>query len=89
MTALAHQLTRYDRDAIHGTTLTAAEIAEVTDRLLGWDHAQRSAQAVIHPGRVDVIAAGAVILRTIVDWAALDRITASETDILDGIALTT
>jgi exopolyphosphatase/guanosine-5'-triphosphate,3'-diphosphate pyrophosphatase len=41
----------------------------------------------MHPGRVDVIGAGALVLRVIMDAYALDQVVVSEHDILDGIAL--
>ena len=43
---------------------------------------------MIHPGRVDVIAGGAVVLRTLMDEIGAASLTASEHDILDGIVLT-
>ena len=48
--------------------------------------ARRSAIPVMHPGRVDVIAAGALVLRAVVARTGLDAVVASERDILDGIA---
>jgi len=51
------------------------------------NHAQRAAIAVMHPGRVDVIGAGALVLDTIVRRGGFDEVMASEHDILDGIAL--
>ena len=41
----------------------------------------------MHPGRVDVIGAGALILRVLMDEFGLDEVVVSEHDILDGIAL--
>ena len=41
----------------------------------------------IHPGRVDVIGAGALLLRVIMDEFGLSEVVVSEHDILDGIAL--
>jgi exopolyphosphatase / guanosine-5'-triphosphate,3'-diphosphate pyrophosphatase len=41
----------------------------------------------MHPGRVDVIGAGALVLRTIIERCGADAVVASEHDILDGIAL--
>jgi exopolyphosphatase/guanosine-5'-triphosphate,3'-diphosphate pyrophosphatase len=40
----------------------------------------------MHPGRADVIAAGALVLRCVVDRAGVDEVLVSEHDILDGIA---
>jgi exopolyphosphatase/guanosine-5'-triphosphate,3'-diphosphate pyrophosphatase len=46
---------------------------------------------VIHPGRVDVIGGGAVIVQALADGLAArggpDQLIVSEHDILDGIAL--
>ena len=40
----------------------------------------------MHPGRVDVIGAGALVLSVVVARAGLDSVVVSEHDILDGIA---
>ncbi|MGI8697021.1 MAG: exopolyphosphatase [Mycobacteriales bacterium] len=85
--AVAMRLPTYDAGRIHGSVLPAARIREVAGRLLAMSRAQRAALAVIHPGRVDVIGAGALILRTIVDQLAVEEVVVSEHDILDGIAL--
>ncbi len=46
---------------------------------------------MIHPGRMDVIAGGAVIVRVFAEElharAGIDELVVSEHDILDGIAL--
>jgi exopolyphosphatase / guanosine-5'-triphosphate,3'-diphosphate pyrophosphatase len=42
---------------------------------------------VMHPGRVDVIGAGALVLRVAMDELGFDEVVVSEHDILDGIAL--
>jgi exopolyphosphatase/guanosine-5'-triphosphate,3'-diphosphate pyrophosphatase len=85
--AIALGLDRYDADAIHGSTISAADIADVTERLLRMTHAERAALPVMHPGRVDVIGGGALVLRTLVEQTGVDSVVASEHDILDGIAL--
>jgi exopolyphosphatase/guanosine-5'-triphosphate,3'-diphosphate pyrophosphatase len=41
----------------------------------------------MHPGRADVIAAGALVLRVTMAVLGADLVTVSEHDILDGIAL--
>ena len=46
----------------------------------------RAALPFMHPGRVDVIGAGALILACVVDAVAVDEVLVSEHDILDGIA---
>jgi exopolyphosphatase/guanosine-5'-triphosphate,3'-diphosphate pyrophosphatase len=61
-------------------------VAEISERLLAMNHAERAAIPVMHPGRADVIAAGALVLRCIVERTAVDEVLVSEHDILDGIA---
>jgi exopolyphosphatase/guanosine-5'-triphosphate,3'-diphosphate pyrophosphatase len=87
LAAIALGLPRYDSQAIHGSRLTAGQVAELTDRLAHLDREQRAAIPVIHPGRVDVITGGALILRTLIEVAGVDDMIVSEHDILDGIAL--
>ena len=79
-------LTEYDPDRIHHARIGADEVAKVTADLLGQTRGQRLAIPVMHPGRADVIGAGALILRTIVHRSGLGAVVASEHDILDGIA---
>jgi exopolyphosphatase/guanosine-5'-triphosphate,3'-diphosphate pyrophosphatase len=50
-------------------------------------HHQRAAIPVMHPGRVDVIGGGALVLRTVMEFLGAERVIVSEHDILDGIAL--
>jgi exopolyphosphatase/guanosine-5'-triphosphate,3'-diphosphate pyrophosphatase len=85
--ALALRLERYDPSRIHQARISADQVHEVTARLLGMSHAQRAALAVMHPGRVDVIGAGALVLDRVLARTGLGAVVASEHDILDGIAL--
>lgn len=86
LAAIALGLTEYDAAKIHGSRISAAVVRSVTEQLLGMNHAQRAAIPVIHPGRVDVIAAGALVLRTVLAEVGADGLVVSEHDILDGIA---
>jgi exopolyphosphatase/guanosine-5'-triphosphate,3'-diphosphate pyrophosphatase len=85
--AMALGLTRYDSAALHGAEVTTKQTREVTGRLLAMPYAERAAIPAIHPGRVDVIAGGALILLTLLEEIGAAGFTASEHDILDGIAL--
>jgi exopolyphosphatase/guanosine-5'-triphosphate,3'-diphosphate pyrophosphatase len=85
--ALALRLPAYDADAIHGSRITVDGVRAVTAGLLAATREQRAALPVMHPGRVDVIGAGALILREIMDAVGLAEVVVSEHDILDGIAL--
>jgi exopolyphosphatase/guanosine-5'-triphosphate,3'-diphosphate pyrophosphatase len=85
--AIALGLDRYDAAAIHGRVMSAAQVHDVAARLLAMTHDERAALPVMHPGRVDVIGAGALILRSLVEATDVAEVVASEHDILDGIAL--
>ena len=86
VSALAQGLERYDPARTHHSRIAAAAVRQVSDWLLRSTHAERAAQAVIQPGRVDVIAAGALILRVLTEEAGAAEVVVSEKDILDGIA---
>ncbi|QOC94936.1 Ppx/GppA phosphatase family protein [Micromonospora craniellae] len=84
--AIAEGLTGYDPTRIHHARVSYDRVAEVTAELLAADREQRLAIPVMHPGRADVIGAGALVLRVIMERAGMDSVVASEHDILDGIA---
>jgi exopolyphosphatase/guanosine-5'-triphosphate,3'-diphosphate pyrophosphatase len=85
--ALALDLPAYDPVAIHGSRIPVGAVRSVTAGLLTATRARRAALPVMHPGRVDVIGAGSLILRVLMDAFAMDEVVVSEHDILDGIAL--
>jgi exopolyphosphatase/guanosine-5'-triphosphate,3'-diphosphate pyrophosphatase len=84
--AIALGLPEYDPARIHHSRIPAERVREVASRLLGMTHAERAALPVMHPGRVDVIGAGALVLRVLVDQVGVAEVVVSEHDILDGIA---
>ncbi len=83
---IALALPAYEPERIHHARLSAEHVHEVTRRLLAMTHGERAALPVMHPGRVDVIGAGALILDRIVRRFAFSQVIVSEHDILDGIA---
>ncbi|MGA4993973.1 exopolyphosphatase [Nonomuraea bangladeshensis] len=83
---IALALPAYEPERIHHARLSAEQVHEVTRRLLEMTHGERAALPVMHPGRVDVIGAGALILDRIVRRFAFSQVIVSEHDILDGIA---
>ena len=85
--ALALGLPAYDPVAIHGSRIPVAAVRSVAAGLLTASREKRAAYPVMHPGRVDVIGAGALILRVVMDALHLEEVVVSEHDILDGIAL--
>jgi exopolyphosphatase/guanosine-5'-triphosphate,3'-diphosphate pyrophosphatase len=86
LAAIDAGLAAYDAEVTHHYRLPVRAVRELTGRLLAMPRAQRAAIPVMHPGRVDVIGAGAMILTAIVDRLDLPDVLVSEHDILDGIA---
>jgi exopolyphosphatase / guanosine-5'-triphosphate,3'-diphosphate pyrophosphatase len=83
---IALGLDGYDSTRIHHSRVTAAQVSQVASRLLAMTHAERAAIGVMHPGRVDVIGAGALVLDRIMARFGFAEVLVSEHDILDGIA---
>lgn len=83
--AIALGLTTYDSAAIHHSRIPFDMVREITTTLLASTHAERATIPVMHPGRVDVIVAGALILLTIMERTGAREVVVSEHDILDGI----
>jgi exopolyphosphatase/guanosine-5'-triphosphate,3'-diphosphate pyrophosphatase len=84
--AIALGLYRYEPSRIHRARISYEDMAKVTAQLLAMPVARRREIPVMHPGRADVIAAGAMVLRIIMERAGAPAVIASEHDILDGIA---
>ncbi|HEV2871614.1 MAG TPA: exopolyphosphatase [Actinomycetota bacterium] len=87
VTAIALGLDAYDPRRIHHQALDPAEIGAVAGKLAAMTVAERAAMPVMAKGREDVIAAGALLLDELVRSFRLRAVTASETDILDGVLL--
>ena len=84
--AMALDLPAYLPERIHRSRIAAATVRSVAARLLAMTHEERAALPFMHPGRVDIIGAGALILACIVEAAGVGDVLVSEHDILDGIA---
>ena len=83
--ALGH--TEYRSDLLHGAIISAKQVSEVAAQLRSMSREQKAAIPAMHPGRVDVIAAGALVLDLIMQEVKLPELVVSEHDILDGLAL--
>lgn len=93
ITAHALRLPAYSPAAIHGTELSITDIREAASDLLRMTRAERAGLPYMHPGRVDVIGAGALVWRRVLERMSevtdgrISTAVSSEHDILDGIAL--
>jgi exopolyphosphatase/guanosine-5'-triphosphate,3'-diphosphate pyrophosphatase len=77
-------LRRYDAARTHHARLTRAEVEAMFERLARATVAERRAM-LAEPARAETIVGGAAVLATILRELDLTELTASETDILDGL----
>ena len=84
--AAALNLPEYDRYAIHLSRISSMQTAETSEMFLKMTRKERAALGYMHPGRVDVIGAGSLVLAEIVKAVGASEFIACESDILDGIA---
>ena len=84
--AAALDLKEYDRHSIHLSRIPAKKVIEVAQRFQLMSRDEIAALPYMHPGRVDVIAAGSLVLSRVMIATGADEFVASESDILDGIA---
>lgn len=93
ITAHALGLGEYQPSRIHGARLDLETISDAATSLLEMTRSERATLPYMHPGRVDVIGAGALVWRRILSRLAklsdgrIKGAISSEHDILDGIAL--
>jgi exopolyphosphatase/guanosine-5'-triphosphate,3'-diphosphate pyrophosphatase len=88
--AVAMDLRTYDAERIHLARLGLDDVRATCRRLEAMPRDERAALGPMHPGRVDVIGAGALVVRVLADElaerAGITELVISEHDILDGIA---
>lgn len=97
MAALAIGLKHYDHKAVDGVKIALDQAYTVNDRFLHMTRERRRTYATIHPGRIDVVGGGAVVLSRVLERLAkaayedhggvLDTFVASEHGLLDGFTL--
>ena len=84
--AAALKLAEYDRYLIHLSRISAPSVHQVAAMFQSMNKDQIADLGYMHPGRVDVITAGALVLSRIMAATGASEFIASESDILDGIA---
>jgi len=84
--AAALKLDNYDRHLIHLSRISATSVYQVAAIFQSMNKDQLANLGYMHPGRVDVITAGALVLSRIMAATGASEFIASESDILDGIA---
>jgi exopolyphosphatase / guanosine-5'-triphosphate,3'-diphosphate pyrophosphatase len=76
----------YDRGALDGSELRVDETLQFAEHLRLMEVEERRALPYMHPGRADVIGAGALIWSRILERVIVSTYVVSEADILYGIA---
>ena len=84
--AAALELNDYDRHMIHLSRISASNVHKVTASFQSMNKDQIASLGFMHPGRVDVITAGSLVLSRIMAATGASVFVASESDILDGMA---
>ena len=84
--AAALELDKYDRHLIHLSRISAQSVHKVAGLFQSMNKQELAAIGYMHPGRVDVITAGALVLSRVMAATGASEFVASESDILDGIA---
>ena len=84
--AAALELTDYDRHMIHLSRISASNVHKVAASFQSMNKDQIATLGFMHPGRVDVITAGSLVLSRIMAATGASEFVASESDILDGMA---
>jgi exopolyphosphatase/guanosine-5'-triphosphate,3'-diphosphate pyrophosphatase len=84
--ALTVRAPTHDDLAMDGVRLDRGRLDEVVTWLLASSRAERMAAAAIHPGRVDVLPAGALVLQTVLGHAPRAEVLVGVSDLLDGAA---
>ncbi len=84
--AAALGLSIYDRHSIHLSRISAEKTHQVSEMFLSLNRDEIAALGYMHPGRVDVIGAGSLVLSRIMALTGAKEFVASESDILDGMA---
>jgi len=84
--AAALDLPALTREGVDGAVVPVGQIHDAVARLLAMTVAERRALPYMHPGRADVIGAGALVLDRVLARSPVTELRVSVSDILDGIA---
>ncbi len=87
MAALAQRLRPYDPDRVHGYSLSAGAVRELTATLLRLPLVDRRRLPGLQPGRADIIGAGALVLEHLLVGLGRRALTVSEADLLWALLL--
>ncbi len=87
LSAMSQRLTTYDPVRIHNSLLTLAKIREMEGHLCEQTQIQRQELHGLESGRAEVIVAGVMILRCIMERIGMDKCVVSEYGLREGVLL--
>ena len=85
LSAMKQQMEHYDWRKIHQSTLSFKETTEILQQLIPLNIEERKKIKGLQPKRADIIIAGIVILKCIMEVFAIESIMISESDNLEGM----
>ena len=87
LAAMAQKLSTYEPARIHNYQLQLSTIQEIEQTLLSRKKADRAGLPGLEKGREEVIAAGAIIIRTIMETLGLSEVLVSDLGLREGVLL--
>jgi len=85
LAAIKLELSPYRPELVHGQALSYQEVSEIHRKLSGMTLEERQNLPGLQAERADIICAGALIIKMIMETLNCHHITVSESDILDGL----
>ena len=85
LAAIKLRLSTYDGEKVHGSLLTGGEIAEIENELSRLPLEKRKAVPGLNPSRADIIIPGIIIVRAVMEYLAVGKVTISDRGILFGM----
>ena len=87
LAAMAQKLSTYEPARIHNYQLQLSTIQEIEQTLLSRNKADRAGLPGLEKGREEVIAAGAIIIRTIMETLGMSAVLVSDLGLREGVLI--
>lgn len=87
LAAMAQQLPSYEPARIHNYTLAVETVTRLEQQLLSRRKDQRRGMPGLEPGREEVIVAGALILRTVMETLGMASVLVSDLGLREGVLI--
>ena len=87
LSCIRQGLRDFDPEKVHGDSISIGEVTELTDKLAGMSESQKLKLGSYMPGRSDIIAAGALILREVMKRLGHKKVLVSAKGLRYGLML--